>query len=114
VVAEFESSVAARAFRRLPERWRTVLWLTEVEQESPAEVAPLLGLSPNAVAALAYRAREGPAPAYLQEHLANGGPREHMATLNRLGAWVRGGSGGKPPGISLPGHAQVHPDELVV
>ena len=77
-------------------------------------MALLLGLSPNAVAALAYQAREGLRQAYLQEHLANGGPREHTATLNRLGAWVRGGSGGMPPGISLPGHAQVHPDELVV
>jgi RNA polymerase sigma factor (sigma-70 family) len=90
-VAEFESSVAARAFRRLPERWRTVLWHTEVEQESPAEVAPLLGLTPNAVAALAYRAREGLRQAYLQEHLPNGVDREHMATVNGLGAWARGG-----------------------
>ena len=90
-VAELESSLAARAFRRLPERWRTVLWHTEVEQESPAEVAPLLGLTPNAVAALAYRAREGLRQAYLQEHLASGVEREHMATVNGLGAWARGG-----------------------
>jgi RNA polymerase sigma factor (sigma-70 family) len=90
-VAELESSLAARAFRRLPARWRTVLWHTEVEQESPAEVAPLLGLTPNAVAALAYRAREGLRQAYLQEHLANGVEREHMATVNGLGAWARGG-----------------------
>ena len=71
-VAELDSTLAARAFHRLPERWQTVLWHTEVEQESPAEVAPLLGLTPNGVAALAYRAREGLRQAYLQEHLANG------------------------------------------
>ena len=36
-----------------------VLWHTEVEGQRPAEVAPLLGMSPNSVSALAYRAREG-------------------------------------------------------
>jgi RNA polymerase sigma factor (sigma-70 family) len=90
-VAALENSLAARAFHRLPERWQTVLWHTEVEQESPAEVAPLLGLTPNGVAALAYRAREGLRQAYLQEHLADGVGREHEATVNRLGAWARGG-----------------------
>jgi RNA polymerase sigma factor (sigma-70 family) len=90
-VAALENSLAARAFHRLPERWQTVLWHTEVEQESPAEVAPLLGLTPNGVAALAYRAREGLRQAYLQEHVADGVGREHEETVNRLGAWARGG-----------------------
>ena len=90
-VAGLESSLAARAFHRLPERWQTVLWHTEVEQESPAEVAPLLGLTPNGVAALAYRAREGLRQAYLQEHLSDGVGRDHRATVDRLGAWARGG-----------------------
>jgi RNA polymerase sigma factor (sigma-70 family) len=90
-VAGLETSLAARAFHRLPERWQMVLWHTEVERETPAEVAPLLGLTPNGVAALAYRAREGLRQAYLQEHLANGVGREHEATVNRLGAWARGG-----------------------
>jgi RNA polymerase sigma factor (sigma-70 family) len=90
-VADLETSLAARAFRRLPERWQTVLWHTEVEQESPADVAPLLGLTPNGVAALAYRAREGLRQAYLQEHLADGDGRRHAATVDRLGAWARGG-----------------------
>jgi len=90
-VAGLESRLAARAFQRLPERWQTVLWHTEIEQESPAEVAPMLGLTPNGVAALAYRAREGLRQAYLQEHLAGGIAGEHRATVNRLGAWARGG-----------------------
>lgn len=96
-VAGLESSLAAQAFITLPERWRTVLWHTEVEQESPAEVAPLLGLTPNGVAALAYRAREALRRAYLQEHLAHRSkdPRRaqeaHPATVDRLGAWARGG-----------------------
>lgn len=96
-VSELESQLAARAFARLPERWRTVLWRTEVEQRSPAEVAPSLGLSPNGVAALAYRAREALRQAYLQEHLgdrttdAGAEPDGHRATVDRLGSWTRDG-----------------------
>ncbi|HZB48359.1 MAG TPA: sigma-70 family RNA polymerase sigma factor, partial [Mycobacteriales bacterium] len=90
-VAGFESTMAARAFARLPERWQTVLWHTEVEQETPAQVAPVLGLSPNGVAALAYRAREGLRQAYLQEHLAEVDGEQCRHTVERLGAWARGG-----------------------
>ena len=90
-VAALEAALAARAFRRLPERWQRVLWLTEVEQAPPTRVAALLGLSPNGVAALAYRAREGLRRAYLQEHLAAGAGRAHAPTVERLGAWARGG-----------------------
>src|SRR5829696_3846028 len=90
-VARLESSLAARAFNRLPERWQTVLWHTEVEQESPAQVAPLLGLTPNGVAALAYRAREGLRQAYLQEHLTDVAGEECRYTVERLGAWARDG-----------------------
>jgi RNA polymerase sigma factor (sigma-70 family) len=90
-VAALEGALAVRAFHRLPERWRRVLWLTEIEQASPAAVAASLGLSPNGVAALAYRAREGLRRAYLQEHLATGAGRAHAPTVDRLGAWARGG-----------------------
>lgn len=55
---EAERSLAIRAFRTLPERWQTVLWHTAVEDESPSDIAPLLGLTPNAAAVLAHRARE--------------------------------------------------------
>ncbi|WP_051386126.1 sigma-70 family RNA polymerase sigma factor [Actinokineospora inagensis] len=90
-VAGLERSLAARAFQRLPERWRAVLWHTEIEGQSPAEVAPLLGLTPNGVSALAYRAREGLKQAYLQVHLAESADQRCRATADRLGAWVRGG-----------------------
>ncbi|MCE9620922.1 MAG: sigma-70 family RNA polymerase sigma factor [Actinomycetia bacterium] len=59
-----EDAFATAAFAALPERWQRVLWQTEVEGRSAAEIAPLLGLAPNAVAALAYRAREGLRLAY--------------------------------------------------
>ncbi|MBW4716201.1 sigma-70 family RNA polymerase sigma factor [Saccharothrix obliqua] len=90
-VAGLERSLAARAFARLPERWQTVLWHTEIEGQSPAEVAPLLGLTANGVSALAYRAREGLKQAYLQVHLAETQAERCRATVDRLGAWTRGG-----------------------
>ncbi|MCC8248734.1 sigma-70 family RNA polymerase sigma factor [Saccharothrix luteola] len=90
-VAGLERSMAARAFARLPERWQTVLWHTEIEGQSPAEVAPLLGLTANGVSALAYRAREGLKQAYLQVHLAETETERCRATVERLGAWTRGG-----------------------
>ncbi|MBL8774951.1 MAG: sigma-70 family RNA polymerase sigma factor [Acidimicrobiales bacterium] len=87
-----EGTLAVEAFKRLPERWRMVLWHTQVEQLEPAEVAPLLGISPNAVAALAYRAREALRRAYLEAHVGRGTHDEvchHVCQL--LPAKVRGG-----------------------
>ncbi|HVV19444.1 MAG TPA: sigma-70 family RNA polymerase sigma factor [Pseudonocardiaceae bacterium] len=90
-VAGLERSLAAKAFARLPERWQAVLWHTEIEGQSPAEVAPLLGLTANGVSALAYRAREGLRQAYLQVHLAETTAGRCQATAEKLGAWTRGG-----------------------
>ncbi|MFJ2645788.1 sigma-70 family RNA polymerase sigma factor [Streptomyces sp. NPDC087420] len=88
-----EQSLAMQAFRSLPERWQAVLWHTTVEEESPSEVAPLFGLSANATAVLAGRAREGLKQAYLQAHvstaLTSGGDCARYA--DRLGAYARGG-----------------------
>jgi RNA polymerase sigma factor (sigma-70 family) len=90
-VAGLERSMAARAFAALPERWQMVLWHTEIEGQSPAEVAPLLGLTANGVSALAYRAREGLKQQYLQMHLAETDAERCKATVDRLGAWTRAG-----------------------
>lgn len=89
--AGFERGVVSRAYKSLPERWQAVLWYTEVERLSPAEIAPVLGLTANGVAALAYRAREGLRQAYLQQHLAS--PSSEACTIvnGKLGAYVRGG-----------------------
>jgi RNA polymerase sigma factor (sigma-70 family) len=86
-----EASMVARAYASLPERWQTVLWHTEIEGEAPAQVAPLLGLTPNGVSALAYRAREGLRQAYLQVHLADTAAESCRYTVERLGAWARNG-----------------------
>jgi RNA polymerase sigma factor (sigma-70 family) len=91
VTARIHAGVAAAAFARLPERWRMVLWHTEIEGESPAALAPRLGLSANGVAALACRAREGLRQAYLELHLPDRRPGDCQITRGQLAAWVRRG-----------------------
>ncbi len=87
----FEHGMVADAFKSLPERWQAVLWYTEVEKKSPKEIAPLLGLSANGVAALAYRAREALRQAYLQQHLNTSESADCLEANTQLGAYVRGG-----------------------
>jgi RNA polymerase sigma factor (sigma-70 family) len=86
-----ERNLIRRAFTSLPERWRSVLWKVEVEGERPAVVATNFGLSANATAALARRARQGLRAAYLQAHLAadssSTGCRD---VLEKLGAYTAG------------------------
>jgi RNA polymerase sigma factor (sigma-70 family) len=72
-VDEFERGLVRAAFASLPERWRSVLWQLEVDGRKPGEVASILGLKPNGVSALAYRAREGMRRAYLKQHVATTG-----------------------------------------
>lgn len=94
-VEDFDQAMAATAFATLPERWQTVLWHTAIEGQSPGEIAPLLGLTPNGVSAMAFRAREGLRKAFLQAHV-NQEPEERCkATVTKLGAWTRGGLKGR-------------------
>ncbi|MFI2753755.1 sigma-70 family RNA polymerase sigma factor [Cellulomonas sp. P22] len=90
-LADFERGVVAQAYRTLPERWQAVLWYTEVEAMPPAQIGPLLGLSANGVAALAYRAREGLRQAYLQQHLQEPISSGCRTIAGKLGAYVRDG-----------------------
>lgn len=94
-VEKLDRTYAAAAFSGLPERWQAVLWHTEVEGESPAQVAPLLGLNPNAVSAIAYRARERLRQLYLQQHLATVEGKDCHWCSERLGAYVRDKLGSK-------------------
>lgn len=90
---EAEQSMAMRAFRSLPERWQAVLWHTEVEDESPSEVATLFGLDANGTRVLASRAREGLKQAYLQAHVSAtlaGNSARCGRYADRLGAYARG------------------------
>ncbi|WP_369197638.1 sigma-70 family RNA polymerase sigma factor [Streptomyces djakartensis] len=89
---EAEQSMAMRAFRSLPERWQAVLWHTEVEDESPSEVATLFGLDANGTRVLASRAREGLRQAYLQAHVSATltADEECARWADQLGTYARG------------------------
>ncbi|MGW2426717.1 RNA polymerase sigma factor, partial [Streptomyces sp. NPDC001709] len=86
-----EQSMAMQAFRSLPERWQAVLWHTEVEDESPSEVAVLFGLDANGTRVLASRAREGLKQAYLQAHVSASlaGDQECARYADQLGTYAR-------------------------
>lgn len=87
-----DRTLTARAFRSLPERWQTVLWYTEVEGMDPHEVAPLMGMTANGVAALSYRAREGLRKAWLQAHVSDAtASGECQWAMSRFGEKARDG-----------------------
>ena len=88
-VAGFEGGAAAKAFASLPERWQMVLWHLEVENQRPADIAPLLGMSANSVSALAYRAREGLRQAFLNMHSGDLVSDACRDTNDLLGGYVR-------------------------
>lgn len=89
-IAGLERTLILRAFTQLPPRWQAVLWHTEIEDQTPADVAPLLDLKPNGVSALAYRARNGLCAAYLQAQLTESETAMScQTTVASLGAWAR-------------------------
>jgi RNA polymerase sigma factor (sigma-70 family) len=88
--ARFDQSLTVRAFNTLPERWQEVLWYTEAEQLPPREVAALIGIKPNAVSALAKRAREGLRQAWVQAHIETApAGSECRWSIDRLAASTR-------------------------
>jgi RNA polymerase sigma factor (sigma-70 family) len=86
-----ERQMITSAFESLPGRWQAVLWHTAVEGRHPRELASILGVSANAVSALAYRAREKLRQAYLQAHLRASPHPECEPHRSSLGAFVREG-----------------------
>ena len=88
---EEEAGFVRRAFAGLPERWRTVLWLTEVEALPHVAAAGLLGVSTNAVTQLAARARAGLRESFLQVHVDGPAPEPCRFTRERLAAHAGGG-----------------------
>ena len=88
-----------------------VLWHLEVENQKPADIAPLLGMSANSVSALAYRAREGLRQAFLNMHSGDLVSDACRDTNDLLGGYVRQRSvpprhreGGGPPRPLPPVH----------
>ena len=84
VLDEADRSLAASAFAALPTRWQTVLWHLDVEGDPPRRVGPLLGLEPNAVSAVAARARRGLRQAYLEAYVAGSLDEACEPTLHLL------------------------------
>jgi anti-sigma factor RsiW len=89
LVDSVNMAMIVRAFLDLPERWRSVLWLTEVEGIPAREAGTLLGLTPNGAAQLAVRARAGLRERFLQAHLRTAAGHCTF-TVERLGAYVAG------------------------
>jgi len=86
-----DRSLTAQAFRSLPPRWQEALWYSEVEGMQPAELAPIVGLSAQAAAALCYRAREGLRQAWIRAHLTSADLEPECAwTIEHLAAHSRG------------------------
>jgi DNA-directed RNA polymerase specialized sigma24 family protein len=86
--AGHEAAPLVAAFLSLPERWRAVLWHTEIERAAPPEVAPLLGLPAAGVTELAGRAADGLRQAYRQ--LQSADASHQHADLADIGAALRG------------------------
>jgi RNA polymerase sigma factor (sigma-70 family) len=66
MVDEFERMRVATVAKSLPERWRTILQYTAVEQRPTAEIGALMNLNSNAIAALSFRARRAFREKWLQ------------------------------------------------
>nr|WP_281360702.1 sigma-70 family RNA polymerase sigma factor [Psychromicrobium silvestre] len=63
---DIDTDLVRGAFQALPERWQEVLWYLEIDEVKPAEAAALMGMSSNAVSALALRARRGLRRSFVQ------------------------------------------------
>ena len=90
----FDADLIRTAFRGLSERDQRVLWHTTVEGDAPRTLAPVLGMSANAVSARAMRAREALRAQYLdacaRRALPNADSEECRWVISHLGAHARG------------------------
>ena len=84
-----EANLVNRAFASLSDRWKHVLWQTDIEGRTPRELADELDLAPTAVAALAFRAREGLADAYLAAHVTHRPTAQCRREPSELARYVR-------------------------
>jgi len=90
IVEETGQGVAAwAAWQSLPASSRTLLWHLVIEEETPAQIAPLLGTTPNGVASRAVRAKERLRQAFLSQHLAEADEEACRSARAKFGAYVR-------------------------
>ena len=88
-----EAGLVANAFSSLSPDWQQTLWMTAVEERPTAEIAEQLGRRPAAIAALAHRAREAFAEAYLAQHQQRVTEPACARISPKLAHYVRGRSG---------------------
>lgn len=89
LTAADDRNIIREAYESLPERWQRALWFTEIEGRAPAALVPDLGSAAKAVAALAYRAREGLRQSYLAFHVSVAVSPECQPVVANLPAYVR-------------------------
>ena len=89
-VQQADTALVAEAFHALPERWRSVLWLTEVEGIRVRDVGERMGISANGASQLAHRARSGLRERFLQAHIRHGVPPACAQAVGQLGAYTAG------------------------
>lgn len=87
-----EAAIVASAFAALAPRHQAVLWYVDVEGMPTAEAAAFFGLSANATAALANRARAALKESYLQAHVSGTGVRAACVPVRGMLGGYRAGS----------------------
>ncbi|WP_052590232.1 sigma-70 family RNA polymerase sigma factor [Luteipulveratus mongoliensis] len=86
-----EQRVVWAAWKSLPEESQTLLWHLLVEEETPAQLAPVLGITANGVSSRAKRAKERLRQAFLSEYVAGAHDEECRDIRRLMGAHVRDG-----------------------
>lgn len=114
VLALFEHERITLAMKSLPERWRTVLWHAEVLGRMPRDIAPLMGIEPNAVSALLIRARKGLRRAY-EQHTGTEGHGEENASVLHVQDFMhpQGSRGDGPDAMDGPDAPRSQPQSIL-
>ncbi|MGQ0831305.1 MAG: zf-HC2 domain-containing protein [Microthrixaceae bacterium] len=88
--ADPRAAAVRLAFDELPERWRSVLWLGDIEGCSNEDTARVLELAPPAVTSLAERARLGLREQVLETSTPPNSPAACRRSVDRLTGYVTG------------------------
>ena len=88
-IEQGEQTAAWQAWASLPDSSRTLLWHLLVEEETPAQIAPLIGTTPKGVSSRAVRAKERLRQAFLQQHVRLADAEQCEWTRLRVGEYVR-------------------------
>ncbi|NYE95986.1 RNA polymerase sigma factor (sigma-70 family) [Psychromicrobium silvestre] len=90
VEAEFNQSAIKAAFDSLPDRWRQTLWYLDIQELKPRDVAPIMGLTPNAIVVLHRRAKNGLRLEFVKQHLGVITSEECRQISKNIPAYVLG------------------------